>query len=174
METKPNFTMQEIEELAVEQRRDDGPGTPGWNPDGSAVQTFNAAFIEEFRRNGGRIDGEIGIFDFALINCTGAKSGQPRTIPVAYYLVDERLVIIASMGGSDRNPPWYYNVAANPEVTVEIGTETFRATAVIHEGAERERLFDGICAQQAIYREYQSKTERPIPIIELKRRDGGE
>ena len=169
METRPNFTMQELEEMAVEARRDDGPGTPGWNPEGSAFQTFNAAFIDEFRRNEGKIDAEIGFFDFALINCVGAKSGKPRTIPVAYYLVDERLLIIASMGGSDRNPPWYYNVAANPDVTVEIGAESFPATAIIHEGAEREKLFDGICAQQAIYREYQSQTERPIPIIELKR-----
>jgi deazaflavin-dependent oxidoreductase (nitroreductase family) len=171
MKIKPNFTMDELNEMAIEGRRDDGPGTPGWNPDGSAFQTFNQAFIEEFRRNGGTIEGEIGIFDFALITAIGAKSGKPRTIPVAYYTVDDRVVIIASMGGSDRNPPWYYNVAANPEITVEIGTETFTATAAIHEGAEREKLFDGICAQQAIYREYQAQTERPIPIIELKRHD---
>lgn len=169
MKQQPSFTMQELEEMAVEGRREDGPGAPGWNPEGSAFQTFNRAFIEEFRQNGGKIEGEIGFFDFALITAIGARSGEPRTVPVAYYTVDERLVIIASMGGSDRNPPWFYNVAANPDVTVEIGTETFRATAIIHQGAEREKLFDGICAQQAIYREYQSHTSRLIPIIELKR-----
>jgi deazaflavin-dependent oxidoreductase (nitroreductase family) len=171
MKAKPDFTWDELTEMAEEQRRDDGPGTARWNPDGSAVQQFNAAFIDEFRRNGGTIDGEIGFFDFALVTVTGAKTGKPRTIPLAYYRVGDRLVVLASMGGSDRNPPWYYNVVAHPEVTVEIGTEVFAATAVVTEGADREAVFDAICQQQSVYREYQSHTKRLIPVIELRRHD---
>jgi deazaflavin-dependent oxidoreductase (nitroreductase family) len=169
MKEKPEFTLAEIDELAVEQRRDDGPGTARWNPDGSAVKTFNAAFIDEFRSNGGKIDGEIGFFDFLLVTARGAKSGVPRTVPLAYYTIEGRLVILASMGGSARNPPWYYNVVANPDVTVEIGSDSYSATAIVLEGADREEVFDAICEQQAVYREYQSHTPRLIPVIELKR-----
>ena len=176
MKQKPDFTLAEIEEVAAEQRRDDGPGTARWNPDGSAVATFNAAFIDEFRRNGGKIDSEIGFFDFLLITARGARSGVPRTVPLAYYTIEGRLVILASMGGSQRNPPWYHNVVANPDVTVEIGSDSYPATAVVLEGADRERVFGAVCEDQAAHRggksslrDYQSRTSRLIPVIELRR-----
>jgi deazaflavin-dependent oxidoreductase (nitroreductase family) len=171
MKGKPDFTWAELNEMADEQRSDDGPGSARWNAEGSFVKDYNAAFIEEFRTNGGKIEGEIGFFDFTLITARGAKTGKPRTVPVAYYRVADRLVILASMGGSHRHPPWYHNILANPEITVEIGTDVFTATVVVTEGSDRQAVFDAICEEQPVYRDYQSRTQRLIPVIELKRRE---
>ena len=100
---------------------------------------------------------------------TGAKSGKKRAVPLAYHEVDGRLLIIASMGGAKRNPPWYHNLVANPEVLVEKDGETFSANAVVTAGADRDALFKSVCDALPPFAEYQPRTERIIPVIELKR-----
>src|SRR5204862_526488 len=67
--------------------------------------------------------------DVLLLTTTGAKTGQPRTHPLVYTRDGDRYLVIASKGGAPTNPAWYHNLRANPEVTVELGPETFRATA---------------------------------------------
>ena len=69
-----------------------------------------------------------------LLTTTGARSGQPRVAPLAYTTDNGRLVVIASKGGAPTHPDWFHNLRANPEVTVEVGTETFPARATITEG----------------------------------------
>jgi deazaflavin-dependent oxidoreductase (nitroreductase family) len=169
MTDKPELNWAQLNELTNEVRGASGPGTKGWRAEGSHTRRFNEAFIEEFRRHGGKMPGELGEVDLLLLTAKGAKSGEPRTVPVGFHRIDGRLCVIASMGGADRNPPWFYNVVANPEVTVELGTEVFRALAVITEGEDHDRLYGQVVARMPVFADYQERTGRVIPVIELQR-----
>ena len=104
-----------------------------------------------------------------LLHTIGAKSGQPRINPVACIRDGDRLVVIASKGGAPTNPDWYYNILANPLVTVETGSEQFQARATIAAEPERTRLYNQMVAMMPGFAEYQRKTTRVIPVIILTR-----
>jgi deazaflavin-dependent oxidoreductase (nitroreductase family) len=136
----------------------------------SNVNDFNKNIIAEFRANEGKVGGQFANTPLLLLNTIGAKSGQTRTNPLAYYTDDgDRLIVMASKGGAPTNPDWYYNVKANPLVTVERGRETFQAQASIVEGAERDRLFNQMAEAMPGFAEYQRNTDRQIPVIILER-----
>jgi len=87
------------------------------------------------------------------------------------YVPDgDRLLVIASNAGAPAHPDWYYNLVAHPEVTVEVGTETYDATAVVTQGAERDRLWTSIVDKYPFFTEHQAKITRQIPVIALSRR----
>jgi deazaflavin-dependent oxidoreductase (nitroreductase family) len=90
---------------------------------------------------------------------------------VAYTKDGDRFVIIASKGGAPTNPAWYHNLRANPEATVEVGTETFRVRATFPDRAERDRLFDAMSRVMPGFAEYQQNTTRVIPVVVLERID---
>ena len=130
---------------------------------------FNLQVIDEFRKNGGRTTGQFKDVPLLLLTTTGAKSGEPRTTPLVYSKDGDNVVVIASMGGAPNHPAWFHNLSANPEVTVELGTETFQARAVVPEDAERDRLFAQQAAEMPNFNEYQEKTERRIPVVVFDR-----
>jgi deazaflavin-dependent oxidoreductase (nitroreductase family) len=167
MPEKPDLNWEQLNALTAEVIAPEGPGSSGWNAETSHTRRFNEAFIEEFRRSGGKMPGELGEVDLLLLTATGAKSGEPRTVPLGFHRIDGRLCVIASMGGAVKNPPWFHNVVANPEVTVEVGTERFRARAVVTEGEDRDRLYADVVRRMPVFGEYQERTERSIPVIEL-------
>jgi deazaflavin-dependent oxidoreductase (nitroreductase family) len=133
------------------------------------LNEFNRNLIEEFRTNGGKVSGMFAKAPLVLLTTTGAKSGQPRTFPVVYTRDGDRLIVVASKGGSDQNPAWYHNLVANPLVTVELPDETFEARAVVVDGAERDRLYRAHADRMPNFDEYQAKTSRRIPVIALER-----
>lgn len=133
------------------------------------MNAFNQKIIAEFRANDGKVGGMFEGAPMLLLTTTGAKSGQPRIAPLVYTTDGDRHVIIASKGGAPSNPDWFRNLVANPDVTVEVGTEEFAAKAVVPEGAERDRLFDAQAAVMPNFREYQNNTERTIPVVVLER-----
>lgn len=133
------------------------------------MNAFNQKIIAEFRANDGVVGGMFAGAPMLLLTTTGAKSGQPRIAPLVYSTDADRHVIIASKGGAPTNPDWFRNLVANPDVTVEVGTETFAAKAVVPEGAERDRLFDAQAAIMPNFREYQDNTDRVIPVVVLER-----
>ncbi len=135
----------------------------------SELNDFNQKVIQEFRANKGVVGGPMKGMPMILITMTGAKSGTQITKPLVYTTDGDRCVIIASFAGAAKNPPWYNNLIANPEITVEIGTEKFRAKATEVTGAERQRLYDAQAAQMPIFKEYQQKTSRQIPVFVLTR-----
>ena len=169
MSDKPELNWEQLNALTAEVIAPTGPGTSSWNAETSHTRRFNEAFIEEYRRSGGKIPGELGEVDLLLLTVKGAKSGELRTVPLGFHRIDGRLCVVASMGGAARNPPWFYNVIANPDVTVELGTETFAATAVVTEGDDRDHLFADIVRRMPIFGEYETRTKRTIPVVELKR-----
>jgi deazaflavin-dependent oxidoreductase (nitroreductase family) len=173
MSGKPELNWQQLDVLTEEVRSGSGPGTKDWEAAKSHTRRFNETFIEEYRSTGGKVPGELGEVDILLLTARGARSGELRTVPVGFHEIDDRLVIIASMGGADKNPPWFYNVVANPEVTVELGSETFQARAQVTEGDDRDHLYGVVCQRMAVFSDYQARTERVIPVIEL-RREGAE
>lgn len=133
----------------------------------SGANNYNQAVIETFRANGGKVPGPNRLL---LLTTTGAKSGLPRTTPVAYSTDGDRLVIVASKGGAPTNPDWYFNLLANPTVTVELGTEQFQAHAsVIADEHEREQLYARHAELMPGFAEYPKKTTRPIPVVLLER-----
>jgi deazaflavin-dependent oxidoreductase (nitroreductase family) len=133
------------------------------------MSDFNASIIEEFRANGGKVGGPFQGAPMVLITTTGAKSGQPRVSPLVCLQDGDRVVIFASKAGAPTNPDWYYNLKANPKVTVEIGAEKYEATAEEITGEERNRLYAAQVAVMPGFQEYADKTSRVIPVIALTR-----
>jgi len=131
------------------------------------INDRNKNIIEEFRENEGKVGGNFAGRTLLLLHTTGAKSGQERINPVAYVKDGDRFVIIASKGGAPTNPAWYYNIVANPRVTVEVGTEQFQAQATIAKEPERRRLYDKMVAMMPGFADYERKTTRVIPVIVL-------
>jgi deazaflavin-dependent oxidoreductase (nitroreductase family) len=135
------------------------------------LNDFNQRIIDEFRANQGKVSGMFQDAPLLLLTATGARTGRKTTSPVAYTKDGDRFVIIASRGGAPTNPAWYHNLRANPEATVEVGTETFRVRATFPDRAERDRLFDAMSKVMPGFAEYQQNTTRVIPVVVLERID---
>ncbi|MCB0119668.1 MAG: nitroreductase family deazaflavin-dependent oxidoreductase [Anaerolineales bacterium] len=133
----------------------------------SDVNERNQKIIEEFRANDGRVGGYFEGKSLLLLHTKGAKSGQERINPVACVRDGERLVVIASKGGAPTNPDWFYNIRANPLVSIEIGTEKFQAQADVAEEPERSRLYEKMVDMMPGFDDYRRKTTRKIPVIVL-------
>jgi deazaflavin-dependent oxidoreductase (nitroreductase family) len=133
------------------------------------MSDWNKQIIEEFHANEGRVGGYFANSTLLLLHTTGAKSGKERVNPLVTLEDGNRLIVTASKGGAPTNPDWYYNIVANPLVSVEYGTETFQARATIAAEPERTELFAKIVAKNPGFAEYQEKTSRTIPVVILDR-----
>jgi deazaflavin-dependent oxidoreductase (nitroreductase family) len=137
----------------------------------NAVQ-FNAAIVQEFRANGGYVSGPLADTPLILVHHVGARSGIERVVPLAYLRqADGHFVITASDGGAPKHPAWYYNLKANPKITVEVGTERFWVTAEELGVAARTAVWPMIVHRAPAANEYQNKTTRTIPVFILTRDD---
>jgi deazaflavin-dependent oxidoreductase (nitroreductase family) len=134
------------------------------------MSDWNKAIIEEFRANQGKVGGPFEGATLLLLHTTGAKSGVERINPVMYFADDDRYVIIASKGGADTNPDWYYNLLAQPEVSIEVGTEQFPVTAAVVSEPERTKLYEKMESIRDGFTEYKNKTSRIIPVVTLTRK----
>jgi deazaflavin-dependent oxidoreductase (nitroreductase family) len=128
----------------------------------------NTGIIEEFRANHGKVGGYFEGRPLLLLTMRGAKSGAERTTPLAYLADGERFVIFATKGGAPTNPDWYYNVAANPEVTIEVGDRRLQAKARVTAEPERTELYRRQAERWPAFGEYPKKTSRTIPVIVLE------
>jgi deazaflavin-dependent oxidoreductase (nitroreductase family) len=130
---------------------------------------WNAKIIDEFRANEGRVGGFFKDRPLLLLHHKGARTGTQRVNPLAYQVLDDgSLAVFASKGGAPTNPDWYYNLKANPDVTLEVGTETFDAKARVTEGDERERIWSRQKQIAPGFAEYEQKTKRKIPVVVLE------
>jgi deazaflavin-dependent oxidoreductase (nitroreductase family) len=135
------------------------------------TQNWNDTIIAEFRSNGGQVGGNFAGAPMLLLHTKGAKSGAERVNPMLYLDLDGHRYVFASKAGADTNPDWYHNLVANPEVSVEVGTETYSATAVVVTGAERDRVYDEQARRFPNFADYKAKTTRTIPVVELRPAD---
>jgi F420H(2)-dependent quinone reductase len=129
-------------------------------------QERNEKVIKEFRTNGGKVKGWAPLI---LLTTKGAKTGQPRIIPLMYVPYGNTILAVASKGGAVKDPDWYHNVLAHPDVTVEVGNEKFETTARLLSGSEREEAFEKAVEVFPPYGTYQKKAPREIPVIALER-----
>ncbi len=133
---------------------------------------YNRQLIQEFRENRAKAGRAFEGRPLLLLTTIGAKSGEQRTTPMMYVPDGDRLLVIASNAGAPTHPDWYRNLVAHPQVTVEVGMETFDAIAVVTEGEERQRLWTRIVEAYPFFAEHQAKVTRQIPVIALSRREG--
>ena len=130
---------------------------------------FTRQLMEDIREHGRPSSGPMAGRPLMILTSTGAKSGEKRSAVITYTRDGDRYVIAASKGGAPTNPSWYYNLLADPHVTVEADKQTFEATATITEGDERQRLWDQHAAERTEFQDYPNKTSRLIPVIVLER-----
>jgi len=137
------------------------------------MSDWNTQVIEEFRANNGAVGGNFAGMQLVLLTTTGAKSGEKRTTPVAYFGIDDERTIVASKGGAPENPAWFHNLKAHPEVHVEFATpdgiDEYDAIANIMPEPARAERYAKIGAIAPGFAEYQTKTDRPIPLVVLTR-----
>jgi len=126
----------------------------------SRVNTFM------YKRGGGEgLGGTFQKIPVALLTTTGRKSGQPRVSPLYYLRDGDRVVVAASRGGSDKNPMWYLNLTANPNVQVQIKKEVLDLRARDATDEERATYWPQLVAMYPSYDDYQSWTDRQIPLV---------
>lgn len=133
----------------------------------ASAPDFNQQIIDEFRAHGGEVGGMFEGAPMLLLHHRGARSGQERINPLVYLADEGRYVVFASKGGAPTNPAWYHNLLANPDVTIEVGTETIRARAEEAKGEERDRLYRTQAERNPGFAEYERKTDRVIPVVVL-------
>lgn len=131
-------------------------------------------FGEEHVRRYRETNGEVGHVwregsTILLLTTKGRKTGEPRTTPLIYAQEGDKYVIVASKGGAPEHPGWYRNIEKEPVVELQVLGEVFPATARTAEGEERERLWRKANEVWRHYDEYQTKTEREIPVVVLER-----
>ena len=141
-------------------------GTRGGRvPRGAFMRWFNRRMAKRIRGKGGRMLGQHSL----LLITVGAKSGEPREVPLARFAAPNGgWFVVASANGAQRNPSWYHNLAAHPDQAriVMDGTETAVIATQLH-GDEREHAWQQVIAEQPRFAKYAAKTDRAIPIIRL-------
>jgi deazaflavin-dependent oxidoreductase (nitroreductase family) len=135
-----------------------------------AENLFGDEHVRRYRETGG----EVGHIwregsTILLLTTTGRKSGERRTTPLIYAQDGDRYVIVASKGGAPEHPGWYENLAKDPNVELQVKDEVFPARARTAAGEERERLWRKANEVWPHYDEYQTRTDREIPVVVLER-----
>ena len=134
------------------------------------LNDWDRRMIEEYRANGGNVGGQFSGVPLLLLTTTGAKSGEPRTRPLAYLSEGGRIYVFAGNRGAPTNPSWYHNLVAHPDVTVELGTETFEARAIVVDRTEADRLGRIQAQKLPGIADVMAKITREVPVVLLERK----
>jgi deazaflavin-dependent oxidoreductase (nitroreductase family) len=123
-----------------------------------------------YKASGGKFGGTfLQGAPVALLTTTGRKTGQPRVSPLLYLRDGNRVVVVASQAGRINNPMWYLNLKANPKVSVQIKDEVLQLTARDATDDERARYWPQLVAMYSSFDDYQSRTDRVIPVVICER-----
>ena len=129
---------------------------------------FNGKVIEEFRANGGKVGGPFEGAPLLLLHHNGAKTGAERVNPLVYQQVGNSYAIFASAAGQPRDPQWFRNLVAHPDVSIEVGTSTVKARARVAEGSERDSIWTTQKERMANFADYEKNAApRVIPVVVL-------
>ena len=119
-----------------------------------------------YRRGGGEgLGGTFQKIPVALLTTTGRKTGQPRVSPLYFLRDGDRVIVAASKAGAEKNPMWYLNLKANPKVAVQIKKEVLDLNARDATDEERQRYWPQLVEMYPTYEDYQSWTDRVIPLV---------
>jgi deazaflavin-dependent oxidoreductase (nitroreductase family) len=131
------------------------------------ARAITAIHTQAYRRTGGKFGAKVGKTTMMLLTTTGRSSGQPRTTPLNCISDGDRYLAIASYGGDDRDPQWFKNLQADPEATIQVGSDTVRVRASVATPEEKKVLWPKAVAAYKGYDGYQRKTSRDIPVVIL-------
>ena len=135
------------------------------------IRVMSAINTWLYRISGGRIGGKwMYGAPVMLMTTVGRRSGQPRTVPLLYLRDGERVIIVGSQGGMSKDPLWVGNIAANPDVEIEIGSERRSMRARRGSAEEKARYWPDLCRMYPDYADYQKRTTRDIPVLILEPR----
>ena len=123
-----------------------------------------------YRVTGGRIGGRMGRAPILLLHHVGRKTGRERVTPVLFLPDGERLVIVGSKGGAERDPAWLRNLLANPRTTVELARRRIAVEARPADDAERERYWPRLVELYPSFETYPGRTQRRLPVVILESR----
>ena len=126
--------------------------------------TINTFLIRSTR---GRIGSKLGKQTILILNTVGRKSGQPRSIPIAYFFHEGKYLLVESNWGKEYHADWYFNLQKQPQASIEVKGRTINVNASFAEGEEYTRLWSYVTEKYPPYLEYQKMTERKIPIVVL-------
>jgi deazaflavin-dependent oxidoreductase (nitroreductase family) len=142
-----------------------------WVPGVRLMKWISRIHVWLFRVTGGLIGARADGLDMLLLTAIGRRSGLPRTQPLPYFENAAGYLLVASFGGGDSHPAWFYNLVAQPEVEIQVRRRRLRGLARSAEGPERERLWAAITAEHPRYLEYQEKTSRQIPVVVVEAKE---
>jgi len=120
-----------------------------------------------YRLTGGRVGASIGGMRMLILTTTGRRSGKAHEVPLGYLIDGDSYVVIASYGGSARNPDWYLNLVSEPRAFVQVKGHKTAVTAQMADRVDRERLWAQLVAKAPVYQKYQDRTTRQIPMVLL-------
>jgi len=130
---------------------------------------FGKEHVDRYRETEGAEGYDWRGTTILLLDTVGRKSGNSYTHPLIYRDYGDDYLIVASKGGAPEPPDWFRNLEANPEVGVQIKGETFRARARVATPEEKPAMWAHMLEVWPDYAEYQTKTDREIPIVVLER-----
>lgn len=134
-----------------------------------AIRAFMRVYaplnVKLYQLTNGKVLGKLQGYDVCLVTMTGARSGKQRTIPVMYVPHEDSVVVVASLGGAPKNPVWYYNLVAHPDVEVQYKGERRKLRARRVEGEEKARVWESCVKYYPPYEDYQARTDRDIPVF---------
>ena len=135
----------------------------------SLFKFFMGLQVFIYRLTGGKLGGSMGKFKVLILTTKGRKSGKILSNPVGYFERDGKYIIVASNGGADKNPSWYYNIKSNPnDVTIQVNEKIMRVTPEIVLGEQRKPVYEWIASIAPNFGDYEKKTAREIPLVFLK------
>jgi deazaflavin-dependent oxidoreductase (nitroreductase family) len=132
-------------------------------------QLFGAAHVARYRETGGEHGHNWKGTTTLLLTTTGRRSGEQHTTPLIYQPYGDDYLVVASRGGAPEPPAWYLNLQEQPEVELQVADEVFRAHARTATADEKPAMWSTMAATWPAYDEYQSKTDREIPVVVLER-----
>lgn len=132
------------------------------------MSNWNDGIIDEFRANEGKVGGVFEGKPLLLLHHKGARTGMERVSPLMYQQVGDSYAIFASKAGADTNPDWYHNLKANPDVSIEVGTDKIDVRARVTKGDEEHTIWEKQKRDFPQFADYEKKTSRAqIPVIVL-------
>jgi deazaflavin-dependent oxidoreductase (nitroreductase family) len=137
-----------------------GSPPPRW-----ILRTMTAINVFVYKLSGGKMMNKLMGADICMITMKGARSGKTRAIPLMYIPYKEGLVLVASQGGAPANPTWYYNLVANPDITVEVHGKTLSLHARVANSEEKQEVWPICVEHYPDYDDYRHRTSRDIPVF---------
>ncbi|REJ73009.1 MAG: nitroreductase family deazaflavin-dependent oxidoreductase [Acidobacteria bacterium] len=142
-----------------------GAASSGKAPPKAVLKLFTRVHVFLHRLSGGKLFNTLGGDEVCFVQMTGARSGRRLTVPLMYVPHGDALLLVASQGGAPKNPAWYHNLKAHPEIAITHRGNTRRYRARLAAAEEKPELWPVCDAHYAPYADYRKRTTRDIPIF---------